>query len=355
MNPSTIQSALQNEPFFRLKQVEEAVFKNLIEDWDEAKTLPLNLREKLKETCPLEINAILKVSKDDSTAKALITLEDGCKIETVLMKHSPSKGSSREDTQNSEEEKASRNSICISTQVGCPMGCAFCATGTLGLKRNLTTDEILEQVLFFARHLHKTGEKITNIAFMGMGEPFLNYDNVLTAIKKLNEKHTLNLGARRFSISTCGVIEGINRLADENLEVNLAISLHAPTDKLRTSLMPSNLKYPLAEILKAVDEYYDKTHRKIMFEYIMLKDVNDKEEHAKELAKILKGKNCIVNLIPCNPTFSKESIPLFNQTSHNQIRRFKEILEKNGLKAIQRFEFGQDIDAACGQLAAKGK
>ena len=421
---SLIKSVLSSDPPFRLKQVEEAIFKNLIESWDEAKNLPAPLREKLKKECPLEINSILKVSKDNSTAKALITLEDGCKIETVLMKHIPSKSSPQENTGESaqtsnpnnqslnnsgtdsgkekDSSQSPRNSICVSTQVGCPMGCAFCATGKLGLIRNLTTDEILEQVLFFARYLKKeksiaqnpknhttskeqhrtSNEKITNITFIGMGEPFLNYDNVIAAIKKLNEKHTLNLGARRFSISTCGVIEGITRLMDEKLEVNLAISLHAPNDTLRTQIMPSNRKYPLAKILGAVDNYYNRTHRKIMFEYIMLKGVNDSEEQAEELAKILKGKNCVVNLIPYNPTFAKNTakrqsetnttltnlqstttqnpkpsitnqLPIFQQTSHNQIRRFKEILISHGIQAVQRWQFGQDIDAACGQLAAK--
>lgn len=345
MNLSPLQQVLASEPSFRARQVEEAIFKNLITNWDEAKNLPEALREKLKNECPLSINAILKISRDKSTAKALLILEDGSKIETVLMKHS-------------DEDKSARNSICVSTQVGCPMGCAFCATGGLGLTRNLTQDEILEQVLFFARHLKKTDEKITNITFMGMGEPFLNYDAVLGAIHRLNDKNTLNLGARRFSISTCGVIEGINRLADENLEVNLALSLHAPTDELRTKIMPSNRKYPLTEILTAIKNYYDKTHRKLMFEYIMLANVNDQVEHAEELAEILKGFNCMVNLIPYNPTFALEAqktsikpIPLFGQTSHNQIRRFKEVLEENGISAIQRFQFGQDIDAACGQLA----
>ncbi len=362
MNLSQLQSILASEPSFRLKQVEEAIYKNLISDWDEAKNLPTNLREKLKESCPLTINAILKVSKNKLTAKALIILEDGNKIETVLMKHNPKELNSFVGF---DEDKSSRNAICVSTQVGCPMGCKFCATGTLGLTRSLTQGEIIEQVLFFARYLKKTDEKISNITFMGMGEPFMNYDAVIGAIRKLNDKNTLNLGARRFSISTCGVIEGINRLADENLEVNLALSLHAPTDELRTKIMPSNQKYPLAKILEAMKNYYDKTHRKIMFEYIMLKDVNDQIEHAEELAKILKGFNCMVNLIPYNLTYAKESaqevtktspttlVPLFDQTSHNQIHRFKEILDKNGISAVQRFEFGQDIDAACGQLAAK--
>ncbi|HPU94965.1 MAG TPA: 23S rRNA (adenine(2503)-C(2))-methyltransferase RlmN [Candidatus Gracilibacteria bacterium] len=367
MDLSRLKSVLASEPSFRLKQVEEAIFKNLITNWDEAKNLPASLREKLKEKCPLEINAVLKVSKDNSTAKALIILKDGAKIETVLMKHNP------KDTHSFaglDEDKSARNSICVSTQVGCPMGCAFCATGTLGLTRSLTQDEIIEQILFFARHLKKTEEKITNITFMGMGEPFLNYDAVISAIRRLNDKNTLNLGARRFSISTCGIIEGIDRLADENLEVNLALSLHAPNDKLRTKIMPANRKYPLAKILESIKHYYDKTHRKLMFEYIMLKGVNDSEENAEELAQILKGFNCMVNLIPYNLTYAKESakevrekqkaqkietkaIPLFDQTSHNQIRRFKNILEKHGIDAIQRFEFGQDIDAACGQLAAK--
>lgn len=339
MNISNLQSVLEKEPAFRLKQINEAIYKSLIEDWSEAKTLPTNLREKLKKACPLEINSLLRKSKDGGTVKALITLDDGNKIETVLMKHKPS--------WNASSEVAPRNSVCVSTQIGCPMGCSFCATGKLGLKRSLTKEEIIEQVLLFARILKKTDEKITNITFMGMGEPFLNYDNVLDAIRELNSPNTLGLGARRFSISTCGVIEGINRLADENIEVNLAISLHAPNDVLRTKIMPSNRKYPLAQILRAVDDYYDKTHRKIMFEYVMLEGINDSDTNAEELALILRGKNCMVNLIPYNPT------GVFAATKNPQIRHFKSILDKYKIESTQRFEFGQDIDAACGQLANK--
>ena len=331
MDLALLKKILVKEPSFRLKQAKKAIFRDLIEDWSEITTFPLSLREKLKEKYPLRIQAKTFTSGDKRTVKAVINLKDNLKIETVLMCH-----------------KNKRNTVCVSSQVGCPLGCIFCATGKSGFKRNLEVFEIVEQVLFFARYLKKDKQKITNIVFMGMGEPFLNYDNVLDAIKVLNDKEGFNLGARRFSISTVGIIKGIKKLAEEKLEVNLAISLHAPDDTLRSKIMPINRKYPLSKVLKAIEEYIKKTRRRVMFEYIMIKGLNDSDEHAKKLAELMKKRELsFVNLISCNPT------GVFKPSPSIRIKKFKDILEKARIVVTQRYRFGQDIKGACGQLAAK--
>ncbi len=320
----------EKEPKYRLEQAQKALFKDLIQNWQEAMALPLILREELNKKCPIEISAKTLVSKDRNAIKALITLEDNLKIETVLMRH-----------------KDKRNTICVSSQVGCLLNCSFCATGKIGFKRNLEVWEIVEQVLFFARYLKNTKERISNVVFMGMGEPFLNYENVIAAIRILNDEEGFNLGARHFSISTIGIVEGIEKLAEEGLQINLAISLHAPDDELRSKLMPINKKYPIRKILTAADDYIKKTRRRVMFEYIMIKKSNDSEDQAKKLAKLMKRPLCFVNLISCNPTGILEpSLP-------SKIKKFKEILEKEGVAVTQRHRFGQDIEGACGQLAAK--
>jgi 23S rRNA (adenine2503-C2)-methyltransferase len=306
------------------------VFLGLAENWLEVKTFPLDLREKLNKECPLNISGQANISEDRQAIKALIAFEDGLKVETVLMKHNDG-----------------RNTVCVSSQIGCPLGCAFCATGKMGFKRNLHDFEIVEQILFFARYLKTKGEKVTNIVFMGMGEPFLNYDNVISAIRILNDKDGLNLGARHFSISTAGVPEGVMKLAEEKLQANLAISLHAPDDKLRSEIMPIDKKYPIKEILNAVDWYIKETNRRVMIEYIMIDGINDSDECAKNLARLVKKPLYFVNLISYNPTgIFKPSLPA-------RIKKFKEILEKHGIDVTQRHRFGQDVKGACGQLAAK--
>lgn len=329
MNLDNLEKTLKNQPSFRIKQAKEAVFKDLAEKWKDVKTLPLDLREKLDKECPLGINAQATVSEDERSIKALIILKDGLKIETVLMR------------------KEDRNTICVSSQVGCPLACSFCATGKLGFKRSLESMEIVEQVLFFARYLKTKGAKVTNIVFMGMGEPFLNYDNVLGAIKILNEKEGFNLGARHFSISTVGIPDKILRLADEKLQVNLALSLHASDDELRSSLMPVDKKYPIKDVLTAIDEYIRKTNRKVMVEYVMIRDVNDSDDCAKSLAKLIKKPLYFVNLISYNPT------GIFDTSSQERIKRFKGILEERGVVVTQRYRFGRGLKAACGQLAGK--
>ena len=289
--------------------------------------LPLSLREKLNKECPIKISAKTFISKDKNTIKALFTLKDGLKIEAVLMRH-----------------KDKRNTICVSSQIGCPLNCSFCATGKMGFKRNLEISEVVEQVLFFARYLKQIGEKITNIVFMGMGEPFLNYQNIIGAITILNDKEGFNLGARHFSISTVGIIEGIEKLAKEKLQINLAVSLHAPNDELCSKLMPIDKKYPIKKILNSIDDYIKKTRRRVMFEYMMINNLNDYEKHAQTLAKLMNKPLYFVNLISYNPT------GIFQSSSPLRIKKFKEILEKEGVMVTQRYRFGQGIKAACGQL-----
>jgi len=333
MDFKKIEKVLEKEPPFRLKQVKKAVFQDLIENWNEATTLPQNLRPKLSEACPISELKPEKTltSKDNQTIKALFRLKDDSKIESVLMRH-----------------RDNRRTICVSSQVGCTMGCQFCATGQQGFKRNLTSSEIIEQILFFARLLKKNKEKVTNVVFMGMGEPFLNYDNVIETIKILNDKDGFNLGSRHISISTAGIIEGIKKLSQEKLQVNLAISLHAPNNNLRSKLMPINKKYPIEKILATVDNYIKKTKRKVMFEYLMIDGVNDSFEQSEELAKLLKKTLYFVNLISFNPIAHSQ----FKPSPGWKIKKFKEILEKNGVVVTQRYRFGQEIKAACGQLAA---
>ena len=339
-----LEKILAKEPKYRLKQAKTAIFNDLIEGWGLAKTLPQKLRDKLKENCPLEIDAAIFPSKD-GTIKIHLALRDGLKIESVLLRHG-----------SASSPQARRNTVCVSSQAGCPLGCQFCLTGQMGFKRNLNYSEIAEQVLFFARLLKKEGGKVTNVVFMGMGEPFLNYDNVLKAIRVLNAQDGFNLGARHFSISTVGITEGIEKLAQENLQVNLAISLHAADDGLREKIVPINKKYPLQKILAAAGDYIKKTKRRVMFEYIMIKDVNDSDEQAKKLGELLKNMPLsFVNLISYNFTPLENSsltgpTGIFKPSLPEKIKKFKEILEKGGISVTQRHRFGQDVRAACGQL-----
>jgi 23S rRNA (adenine2503-C2)-methyltransferase len=331
-----LENLIKNEkPYkpFRLKQVEKAVYKDLIDDWQDATYLPAKLREKLNREIPLSIDLIKVISQDKNlhdknTVKAVIKLNDGLTIETVLMRH-----------------LGNRNTVCVSSQVGCPLNCIFCRTGKIGYERNLTAIEIVEQVLFFARYLKKSNVvRVTNVVFMGMGEPFLNYDNVMKAIRLLNEKNKFNIGARKISISTCGIPEKIKKLADENLQINLAISLSAPNDELRSKIMPVNIKYPIRLLLDAVKEYIVKTNRKVMFEYVLINNLNDSLYLAMELSILLKDILCFINIIPFNGRGNFSPPPAI------KIKKFKNVLEKAGLTVTERYRFGRDISAACGQL-----
>jgi 23S rRNA (adenine2503-C2)-methyltransferase len=335
MQLSKLQKILANEPPYRLKQAYQAVFENLIESWEEATNLPKNLRAELNKECSLHINARPYESRDGKTIKAVFILEDRTTVEAVLMR-----------------QRDGRNTLCVSSQVGCPLACEFCATGRLGYKRGLSSDEIVRQALFFARSLRANGERINNIVFMGMGEPLLNYGEVMKAVHIFNDKHMFNIGARKISISTVGIPKGISKLTNEPLQINLAVSLHAPNDKIRNELMPINKKYPIGEVLRATAKYIKKTGRRVMIEYLLLKNINDSPECARELADLLKHelkRLFFVNLIAYNPAGR------YQPSEKQRLEQFKNILEKSGIAVTQRFRFGRDIRGACGQLAGKQK
>lgn len=333
MDLSQLKEILKDEPKFRYKQVYEAVYKQFVSSWQEAGNLPKALAGVLEEKCPLEIDADIFRGGDKKTVKAAIYFNDD-PVEAVLMRH------------------GGRNTVCVSTQAGCAMGCDFCATGKLGLTRNLSYLEMAQQVLLFERYLKDKEERVTNVVFMGMGEPMANYEEVMKAVRFLNDPDFFHIGARKISISTVGVIDGIKKLAKEEMQVNLAISLNAPSDTLRSSLMPINNRYSLSKLLDAAADYIEKTNREVMAEYIMLKDVNDSASQAHKLADLAKdrlGKHFKVNLIEFNPTQG------YKGSSPQQINKFREILESKGVKVIQRYKFGRDIKAACGQLAGEKK
>lgn len=335
MNLSQLSNILKDEPKYRFNQVNQALWQEFVSSWQLVSSLPKNLREKLTTECPLEIKATVdKAQGKNKSVKALITLEDGEAIETVLIRN---------------QDK--RNTVCVSSQVGCPLACTFCATGAFGWRRNLKSEEIVEQVVFWFRYLLEEGrgEKVDNIVFMGMGEPFLNYEEFIKAVKFLNNPETLNIGSRRMSVSTAGITEGIKRLAGEKLQINLAISLHAANDILRQDLMPVAKKYHLHELLKTVDNYITKTGRRVMFEYLMIKETNDSDQDALALAKLMARPLYLVNLIPYNPTGR------FRSSSPERIQKFKDILEANGVAVTVRLSFGGDINAACGQLRGRKK
>lgn len=331
MDWTGIQQALKNEPPYRIRQIKKALFVDLLESWEEITVLPKSMRAELTDTFPLDISAETLVS-DDGTVKALITLIDGKQIETVLMRHN-----------------SGRNTVCVSSLVGCPMGCTFCATASMGMVRKLTSDEILVQVLFFSRYLKKEQARVGSVVFMGMGEPFLNYEAVLESIRDMNDPDMFGIGARHISISTCGILEGIQRLATEDIPVNLAVSLHGSNDEVRSKLMPVARIYTIERLMEVIDEYIQATNRKVMFEYLLVKGENDTDEHARELRKLLKGKLCMVNLISYNETGK------YTATSEKQINTFKSILTAGGVEASIRFRFGRDIEGACGQLATKSQ
>lgn len=329
-----IQDVLINEfkqPAFRVNQIWSGVYKNLWSKPEEFSNIPKTLRDKLfnlYEFQPLVTIQTLK-SNDHETEKILFQLHDQKAIETVLMKYDQ------------------RRTLCISTQAGCAMGCVFCATGQMGFQRHLSVGEIVEQVLFFARQLKTEGEKVTNIVLMGMGEPFHNYEATMDAIDRLGDPTGFGLGARRFTISTVGLVPMIKRFADEKRQVNLAISLHAVDDSERSSLMPVNKKYPIEAIIDACHYYIEKTNRRITFEWALIAGKNDSVKTAQKLATLLKGLLCHVNAIPLNPT----SQSIYQASDREQTLKFQAILEKNGIPCTVRLRRGIDIQAGCGQLA----
>ena len=325
--------AQKGQPGFRRRQVEQAVTQGLAQSYDEITSLPLGLRAELAGSVPLLDLSVEEVQRSqDGTVKVRFSARDGFPVEAVAMRH------------------RNRRTVCVSSQSGCPLACTFCATGDMGLGRNLTSGEILEQVLVLARMLRdEDSVTVGNVVMMGMGEPFLNYDQVLTACRRINDPDGFGLGARSIAISTAGWVPGIDRLADEPLQVKLALSLHAPNDALRSELMPVTRRFPLEQLMKACAGYRERTRRRIFVEYLLLDGVNDSDELADELAGLLPAAGYHVNLIAYNPTGSG-----FRGSPPPRVEAFAHRLHKHGLAASYRRSHGQDIDAACGQLAVRG-
>ncbi|MBM3157926.1 MAG: 23S rRNA (adenine(2503)-C(2))-methyltransferase RlmN [Chloroflexi bacterium] len=333
------------EPAYRADQILWWVYKKLATSFEEMTDLPLPLRQKLASGISLSNLTSIdeKISADGQTRKVLFRLDDGKTIESGFMLYGR-EGSSRE-----------RRTVCVSTQVGCPIGCAFCATGQQGFERNLNPGEIIEQVLYFMRSMNKdmgtdlARRPVTNVVFMGMGEPLANYEAVWQSIAMLNSKQGLNLGARQITISTVGLVPQIQRLARENIHVELAVSLHAASDELRNRLVPINKKYPLRQLMAACWEYFEKTGRRPTFEYALFRGINDSVGHARELAALLEGLTCHVNLIAGNPTKSKEFVPSPRKT----VLAFQKQLTDSGISNTLRLSKGVDIEAGCGQLRSR--
>ncbi len=346
------QVATWGEPDYRARQIWAGLYQQLWSSPEQFTSLPKTLRQALSETFSFPSSEqgtgltftsmqVVKtlLSSNKETVKTLFNLPDYRQVEAVLMRYDQ------------------RNTLCISTQAGCAMGCVFCATGQMGFKRHLSSGEIVEQVLFYARLLALEQQQVTNIVVMGMGEPFHNYDATLQAIRRLNDQQGFNLGARRFTISTVGLIPGIQRFTEEHSQINLAISLHAADDQLRSQLLPINKKYPLDDLFTVCLAYVQKTHRRLSFEWALIQGVNDAPEQALRIAQRLKpfkisGSNlCHVNLIPLNPTQHYTGYA----SSHANALAFKAILDLAGIPCTVRLRRGVEIQAGCGQLASSAK
>lgn len=315
---------------FRARQLWEWLYLKYARSFDEMTNLSKPLREKLAEKATLSIGPIVseQISSDGQTKKVLFQLADGQYIETVLMKY------------------ARRRTLCISTQAGCAMGCVFCATGQMGFFRHLSVGEIVSQVLHFAHELAQSGEHVTNIVMMGMGEPLHNYENTVTAVDRLTDPSGFNLGARKITISSVGLVPAIRRYADEQRQTPLAISLHAATDEERSKLIPINKRWPIAELMDACRYYIEKTGRRLTFEWALIAYENDTVEQARALGQLVQGMLCHVNLIPLNPTAGYQGGP----SSRERVDLFQAELAKFGVSSTVRVRRGIDIQAGCGQL-----
>lgn len=314
---------------FRAEQIFKWIYEEKVKSFDEMTNLSLKLREKLNKNYTMcNYNILKKQESKDGTIKYLFDVLDGNAIETVLMSYHHG------------------YSICVSSQIGCKMGCKFCASTGINFIRSLTSGEIVEQILAVEQD---TGIRISNVVFMGIGEPLDNYDNVVNAVRIINNQKGLNIGARHISISTSGLVPKIYQLAEENIQCTLSISLHATNNEKRSSMMPVNNAYPIEELIQACKDYISKTNRRISFEYALAKDNNDNLEDASELVKLLKGMLCHVNLIPINKIENGK----FTKATNENIMRFRDYLNEHGVVATIRRELGSDIDAACGQLRRK--
>jgi 23S rRNA (adenine2503-C2)-methyltransferase len=334
---STLAALLETwgQPAYRARQVWEWLYVHLVTSFDQMTNLPRPLRQQLAAEISIGVPQVVDTlqSTDGETRKDLLLLEDGETVEAVLMRYER------------------RRTACISTQVGCAIGCAFCATGQMGLRRNLTSGEIVAQALHFARILQGQGERLSNVVLMGMGEPLLNYEASLAAIRRLNDPAGLNLGQRHITLSTAGVVPGIERLAGEGLQITLAVSLHAATDALRDQLVPLNLRYRLDTLFEACFHYVERTGRRISFEWALIEGVNDTPEQAQALSARLQGLLAHVNLIPLNPTSGYAGQP----SSSDALRAFNAELDRHRIPYTVRLRRGIDIQAGCGQLRQRNQ
>ena len=322
------------EKKYRATQLFKWIYEKRVTSFDEMSDVSKSFREVLNRDFCLAKPKIHKEQRSkDGTIKLLLELEDGDKVETVLMRYNYG------------------NAVCVSSEVGCNMGCAFCASGLLKKKRELLVSEMIGQVLVIDDILKAEGnnERVTHVVVMGTGEPFDNYENVMDFIRILNHPHGLAIGARHITVSTCGIVPKIYDYAKEGLQINLAISLHAPSDQIRKKIMPISFKYPMNELMEAVKYYEKNAGRRVTFEYILLNGINDSKEDAKKLAKLIKGTLAYVNLIPYNSVDENK----YKRSDDKSVRDFMDTLIKCGVNATIRREFGSDIDAACGQLRAK--
>lgn len=321
-----------NLPKYRIDQLNSQYYQSTISSWDELTTWSKELRENLKKEIPFSsLHNIEEFSSEDNrTTKIVAYTTEGFPVESVLMK------------------SAKRNTICISCMSGCPVGCKFCATGQMRFNRNLTEREIVDQVLYFKRKLTTMGEDITNVVFMGMGEPMLNLENVVSAIRQLTDPEKFGLGRRRITVSTVGYIDNLKRFLKEELGVKLAISLHSPTQELRERLMPTVAREnPLDELIKVLIEYQKRSNKKITYEYLLLKNINDSINDANKLADLVGNQLCLVNLINFN---SSGNLP-FETSEKERVIKFQKILKYRGIENTLRYSYGDEIKAACGQLA----
>ncbi|MFC1974873.1 23S rRNA (adenine(2503)-C(2))-methyltransferase RlmN [Chloroflexota bacterium] len=318
------------EPDYRTKQIESWLYQRYVDDAAQMTNLPQTLRQQLAvESVLSPLTPVVSLdSTDGNTHKTLFALPDGQEVEAVLMCYEQ------------------RQTLCISTQAGCAMDCPFCATGQMGFKRNLSTGEIVAQVLYYARQLGQAGQQVTNIVFMGMGEPLANYAETWRAIRRLNDPNGFNLGARRMTLSTVGLVPAIRRMSQEPEQVGLAVSLHAPTDELRNTIVPVNRRYPLAMLRQTLRDYIDFTHRRVTFEYALMDHLNDSQVQADQLAELIQSLLCHVNLIPLNPTPGSP----WSGSPDERVYAFRDRLQAAGIPTTVRLRRGIDIAAGCGQL-----
>ena len=325
------------QPRYRADQLLRALYQGSPKSISDLHQIPASMQDALVKagyTVGSETEISRIVSEDGHTTKLLLKFDDKTLIETVLMQYGPS-----------QDKTHPRSTVCVSTQVGCPMGCVFCATGQMGFEKNLKAEEIVAQVLHFAILLRQRGEHVTNLVFMGMGEPLANYDETIRAIRILTHPRAFGLGQRSITISTVGVILGIDKLADEEIQVKLAISLHAPNNELRKKLVPTAGPHSVEDLVMAAKRYFKKTGRRVTFEYALIEGINDSNKVAAELALLLKGNGAHVNLIPMNPTAGG-----FSRPARKRVLAFQQILRDGGVNCTVRVEKGSEISAACGQL-----